>query len=73
MSSYTFILLGTLVGFLALAFALLYPVYRFLQREEKVSQRWTREEIARRGRERPPSNGHAPGNKATPAPPPGDQ
>lgn len=36
------------VGFLLLAFVLLYPVWRFLKREEELSRRWTPDEIARR-------------------------
>lgn len=35
------------VGFFILAFLLLYPVWRFLNKEEEVSRRWTPEEIAR--------------------------
>lgn len=51
---YTVIILLTLVGFLALAAILLVPVYRFLRREEKASDKWTAEELARRRREDPP-------------------
>jgi len=46
------IIVGTLVGFAALAAALLVPVYRFLERERKVAKKWTPEAIARRLRER---------------------
>lgn len=35
-------------GFFALAFILLYPVHRFIKREEKRSQAWTDEAIAER-------------------------
>jgi hypothetical protein len=35
------------IGFFILAFLLLFPVWRFLNREEEVSRHWTREEIAR--------------------------
>jgi len=35
------------LGFFVLAFLLLYPVWRFLNREEEVSRRWTPDEIAR--------------------------
>lgn len=68
MDTLDLIILGTLVGFLTLAFVLLYPVYRFLQREEQVSKRWTKHELARRAREHPPSNGHANGHERPPAP-----
>ncbi len=59
--SYTTIIIIVLVGFLALAFALLYPVYRFLLREEETSKKWTRERLAERRRERMKvdENGHA--------------
>lgn len=60
MSNTTLIILGTLIGFLVLAYALLAPVYFFLEREEKASQKWTKEELAKRQRERDPSsNGHS--------------
>lgn len=42
MAYYTFVIILTLVGFLALAAALLVPVYRFLKREEKAGEEWTR-------------------------------
>jgi membrane protein implicated in regulation of membrane protease activity len=38
---------AAVVGFLVLAFILLYPVWRFLNREEELSRRWTQDEIAR--------------------------
>lgn len=48
----------TFVGFLALAALLLVPVYRFLTREERTSQDWTDDAIARRHRrDAPPSMG----------------
>ena len=46
--SYTGIIVLTLVCFLTLAALLLVPVYRFLQREEQASKKWTRERLARR-------------------------
>lgn len=45
------IVLGTLLGFGLLAAALLVPVYRFLDREQKVAKEWTPETLARRLRE----------------------
>lgn len=38
------------IGFVALAFILLYPVYRFLRRQERMSDDWTPDAIARRQR-----------------------
>jgi hypothetical protein len=46
------IILGTLVGFGLLAAALLVPVYRFLERERKVAEKWTPEALAKRMQER---------------------
>ncbi len=61
---YLLVIIGTLVGFCALAFALLAPIYRFLDREEEVSQEWTKQRIAERQRRRPPSsNGSEAGPK----------
>lgn len=51
MDGYTWIILGTLVGFLTLAYLLLAPVNRFLEREEEASKEWTREALAQRRRE----------------------
>ena len=45
------IIVGTLVGFGLLAAVLLVPVYRFLERERKVAQKWTPEALAERTRE----------------------
>lgn len=42
------VIVGSVVGFLVLAFILLYPVHRFLNREEESSRSWTQDEIARR-------------------------
>lgn len=53
------IILGTLVGFGALAALLLVPIYRFLDREQEVAEDWTPEAIAERMQERQAStNGH---------------
>ena len=41
---------ATFVGFVGLAFILLYPVYRFLRREERVADDWTPDAVARRQR-----------------------
>lgn len=45
------IIAGTLVGFALLAALLLVPVYRFLERERKVAQKWTPEALAERMQE----------------------
>jgi hypothetical protein len=50
----------TFVGFVALAFLLLFPIYRFLTREEKVAEEWTPEALARRQREEPSGDGAPP-------------
>ena len=57
MSNYDIVILVVLVGFIALAFILLAPVYLFLKREEKVSERWTPETLASRMREKTGPNG----------------
>jgi hypothetical protein len=51
------IIVATLVGFGLLAALLLVPVYRFLEREQKVAQKWTPEALAERMREQQPPNG----------------
>lgn len=56
-SDYTIIIIITLVGFIALAALLLVPVYNFIQKEKKAASHWTKEEMARRSRERPSPNG----------------
>ncbi|WP_412070001.1 hypothetical protein [Rubrivirga sp. IMCC43871] len=38
----------TFFGFLALAFILLFPVWRFIRRQERVADDWTPDAIARR-------------------------
>ncbi|CAN5560364.1 hypothetical protein BH23BAC4_BH23BAC4_09560 [soil metagenome] len=37
----------TFFGFIALAFILLFPVWRFLRKEERHSEEWTPDAIAR--------------------------
>lgn len=56
MGEYLPYILLAFFGFILLAYLLLAPVYRFLQREEKASREWTKESIARRYREEPPAN-----------------
>jgi len=51
------IIVGTLVGFSLLAALLLVPVYRFLERERKIAQKWTPEALAERMRKQQSSNG----------------
>ena len=51
----------TFFGFIGLAFILLFPVYRFLTREEKLSEDWTPDAIARKQRRGPPGGDGAPG------------
>lgn len=46
------IIAGTVVGFGLLAALLLVPVYRFLERERKVAEKWTPEALAERRKER---------------------
>ena len=45
---YTWVILGTIVGFFSLAALLLVPVYRFLKREEKESEQWTKDVLAKK-------------------------
>ncbi len=47
MDYYTLVILGALLGFLALAALLLVPVYRFLQREDEAARRFTAEYLRR--------------------------
>lgn len=52
------IILLSFFGFLLLAFILLFPISRFLDREKKEAQQWTDEAIARRQqRDEPMENG----------------
>lgn len=55
MDYYTVVILLTLVGFLALAFVLLAPVYRFLKRQERLGEEWT-EAIDAHRQGRPPAS-----------------
>jgi hypothetical protein len=59
MGSYSLLILATLVGFFALAYVLLAPVYRFLEREQQASKEWTPERIAERLKERRASSNGA--------------
>lgn len=52
MSGYAPLILATLVGFFVLAYVLLAPVYKFLERERQASKEWTPERIAERLQER---------------------
>lgn len=60
------------VGFFVLAFVLLFPVYRFMKREEKRSEAWTDNAIADRRRqalekaERASSEGDGAGGQGEP-------
>ena len=60
--NWTLIIIATAIGFFALAFILLYPIYRFMRREEDVSKGWTREAMARRQQREQPSGDGAPGH-----------
>lgn len=48
MDIYTVVIVITFVAFVTLAALLLFPVYFFLKREEKVSEEWTPDAISRR-------------------------
>ena len=48
--NWTLVIVGTTAGFFLLAFVLLFPVYRFMRREEDLSTDWTRDAIAKRQR-----------------------
>lgn len=48
MDQYDIIIILTLIGFLVVATLLLFPVYRFLIRQEEISKEWTQEKIAER-------------------------
>ncbi|MDX1438896.1 MAG: hypothetical protein R3284_03235 [Rubricoccaceae bacterium] len=47
-SSFYIAIAASFFGFFALAYILLFPVYRFIKREEKRSEAWTDEAIAAR-------------------------
>lgn len=63
MSGYAVLILATLVGFFVLAYVLLAPVYKFLERERQASKEWTPERIAERLRERRASTNGAEGEE----------
>ena len=46
------VIAGTFFGFIGLAFVLLFPVWRFLRRQERLSDDWTDDAIARRAASR---------------------
>lgn len=46
MDKYLIAIILTTVGFFALAAILLVPVWRFLNKEEKISEEWTEDKIA---------------------------
>lgn len=48
--TYLPVIVATLVGFAALAAALLVPISRFLDREQEVAEEWTPEAVAERMR-----------------------
>lgn len=58
-TEYLPLIFATLVGFAVLAAVLLVPVYRFLDREKKVAEKWTPEALAERmqKRQRTATNG----------------
>lgn len=45
------VIAATFFGFIALAFILLYPVYRFMRRQERMADDWTPEAVSRRERQ----------------------
>jgi len=49
---YLSVIVATLVAFGSLAALLLVPVYRFLEREQEVAEKWTPEAVAEHIRER---------------------
>ncbi|NBC18528.1 MAG: hypothetical protein GVY18_14575 [Bacteroidetes bacterium] len=65
MDFYTVVIILTLLGFLLLAALLLVPVYLFLKREERASQRWTKDVLARRSQRETSSNGASDGAGAS--------
>lgn len=68
MSTYDLVIIGTLIGFLTLAFLLLAPVYLFLEREEEASKKWTKEQLAKRRREQSAGKEAATNGRATRSP-----
>ena len=67
---YLSIIVLTLVGFCALAYLLLAPIWRFLDREKKASDQWTKEALARRRHQQ--ENGHGSGAPEDQHRPPGN-
>lgn len=66
------VIAATFFGFITLAFVLLFPVYRFLRKEEKQSEVWTKPALAehkRRTMEQPSPSGD--GTETEPPPGPG--
>ena len=61
------VIAGTFVGFVTLAFVLLYPVHRFLNRQERIADDWTPDAVARRQRRGTSGDG------AAGPPPPGPE
>jgi hypothetical protein len=58
LSEYTLVIIITLVGFIGLAALLLVPVYRFLKREERLGNSWTKDASAeKRGTQKASRNG----------------
>ncbi len=54
-ASFIFLMVIALVSFFLLTAMLLVPVYLFLKREKRASEKWTPEALARRIGEPPPS------------------
>ena len=65
------IIAATFFGFATLAFILLFPIYRFLKREEEQSEAWTQSALAERRRRALEHAEHAAGDGAESEPPPG--
>lgn len=65
------IIAGAFFGFIALAFVLLYPVYRFMRRQEEIADDWTVDALTRRQREAG-GDGAPPEDRASRPRPPAD-
>jgi hypothetical protein len=48
MDEYGLIIVLALIGFIVVAALVLYPVYKFLLRQEEISRDWTEEKLAER-------------------------
>lgn len=72
--SFYLIVAVTFFGFIGLAFVLLYPVYRFLNKETDLSKEWTPEALAERRRQQlrdgTAGGDGAPARSGTPPAPP---